>query len=45
MRKHAFCIYSENIGTNQLLGKHASDKRLCYHYNDDTIPLLPKSEI
>ena len=36
MRKPAFCI-CEN--------KHAeADQRLCFHYKDSNIPLLPKSE-
>ena len=30
---------------NQLRGNHATDQRLCFHYIDSTIPLLPKSEI
>ena len=44
VRKHAFCI-CENNGADQLRANRAADQRLCFHYMDSTIPLLPKSEI
>ena len=44
MRKLAFCI-SENKGADQLHCNFAADHRLCFHYKNDAILLLPKSEI
>ena len=44
MRKSAFCI-CENKGADQLYGNRTADHRLCFHYIDSTIPLLPKTEI
>ena len=44
MRKPAFCI-CENKDADQLRGNHEADQRLCFRYTDNTIPLLPKSEI
>ena len=43
MRKPAFCI-CQNKDTDQLRGNCEADQRLCFHYTDNTIPLLPKSE-
>ena len=44
MSKLAFCI-CENKDTDQLRGNREADQRLCFHYTDSTIPLLPISEI
>ena len=44
MRKPAFCI-CENIDADQLRDNREADQRLCFHYRDSKIPLLPKSEI
>ena len=44
MRKPAFCI-CENKDADQLRGNREADLRLCFHYTDNTITLLPKSEI
>ena len=44
MRKPAVCI-CENKDADQLRGNHEADQRLCFHYIDSTIPLLPKYEI
>ena len=44
VRKPAFCI-CENIDADQLRGNREADQRLCFHYIDSTIPLLPKYEI
>ena len=44
MRKPDFCI-CENKDADQLRGNREADQRLCFHYTDSTIPLLPKSEI
>ena len=44
MRKPAFCI-CENKDPDQLRGNREADQRLCFRYMDNTIPLLPKSEI
>ena len=44
MRKPAFCI-CENTDEDQLRGNCEADQRLCFHYTDSTIPLLPKYEI
>ena len=41
MVKPAFCI-CENKDTDQLRGNCEADQRLCFHYTDSTIPLLPK---
>ena len=35
----------ENKDADQLRGSREADQRLCFHYMDSTIPLLPKSEI
>ena len=39
MRKPAFCI-CENKDADQLLSDCAADQRLCFRYNDSTIPLF-----
>ena len=44
MRKPDFCI-CENKDADQLRGSRQADHRLCFRYEDSTIPLLPKSEI
>ena len=44
MRKPAFYI-CENKDADQLRGNREADQRLCFHYTDSRIPLLPKSEI
>ena len=44
MRKLAFCI-CENKDADQLRGNRKADQRLCFRYTDNTISLLPKSEI
>ena len=44
MRKPAFCI-CENKDADQLRGNRKADQRLCFRYTDNTIHLLPKSEI
>ena len=44
MRKPDFCI-CENKGADQLRSNGEADERLCFHYTDSTIPLLPKSKI
>ena len=44
MRKPTFCI-CENKDADQLHGNSEADQRLCFHYTDTTISLLPKSEI
>ena len=44
VRKPTFCI-CENKDADQLHGNREADQRLCFHYTDRTIPLLPKSEI
>ena len=44
IRKPTFCI-CENKDADQLRGNHECDQRLCFHFIDSTIPLLPKSEI
>ena len=41
MRKPTFCI-CENKDADQLRGNREADRRLCFCYNDSTIPLLPK---
>ena len=35
----------ENKGADQLRSNCEADQRLCFHYTDSTIPLLPKPEI
>ena len=44
MRKPAFCI-CENKAADQLCGNCEADQRLCFRYIDNSIPLLPKSEM
>ena len=44
MGKPAFCI-CENKDADQLRCNQEADQRLCFHYIDSTIPLLPKYEI
>ena len=44
MRKPAFSI-CKNKGADQLHSNCAADQRLCFHYIESTIPLLPESEI
>ena len=44
MRKPAFCI-CENKDADQLRGNREADQRLCFHFTDSRIPLLPISEI
>ena len=44
MKKLMFCI-CENKDADQLRGNRKADQRLCFHYIDNTIPLLSKSEI
>ena len=44
VRKPAFGI-CENKDADQLRGNREADQRLCFHYADSTIPLLPKFEI
>ena len=44
MRKPDFSI-CENKDADQLRGDRKADQRLCFHYMDSTIPLLPKYEI
>ena len=43
VRKTFFCI-CENKDADQLRNNCEADQRLCLHYTDSTIPLLPKSE-
>ena len=40
VRKPAFCI-CENKDADQLRGNREADQRLCFHYIDSTISLLP----
>ena len=40
MRKPTFFI-CENKDADQLRGDREADQRLCFHYMDSTIPLLP----
>ena len=44
MRKPFFCT-CENKDADQLCGYREADQRLCFHYRDSTIPLLPKCKI
>ena len=43
MRKPAFYI-CKNKDADQLRGNREANQRLCFHYTDSTIPLLPTSE-
>ena len=40
--KTGFCI-GENKDADQLRGNRVADQRLCFHYLDSTIPILPRS--
>ena len=40
MRNTFFCI-CENKDADQLRGDREADQRLCFHYTDSTIPLIP----
>ena len=42
--KTSFCI-CENKDADQLHGNREADQRLCFRYMDNTIPILPSSEI
>ena len=44
MRKPTFSI-CKNKDAGQLRSHRKADQRLCFRYTDNTIPLLPKSEI
>ena len=44
VRKPAFRV-CESKDADQLGSNCAADQRLCFRYTDNTIPLLPKSEI
>ena len=44
MRKSDFCL-CENKGADQLCSNCEADQLLCFHYTDNTIPLLYKSKI
>ena len=44
MGKPTICI-CENKDADQLRGNREADQRLCFHYSDNTIPLLLNSEI
>ena len=44
VRKPDFCI-CENKDADQLRSNREADQRLCFHYTDSTILLLPKYEI
>ena len=44
MGKPTICI-GENKGADQLRSNCEADQRLCFRYNDSTIPLLSKSKI
>ena len=44
IKTSAFCI-GENKVTDQLCGNRTADQCLCFLYIDNTIPLIPKSEI
>ena len=44
VRKPTICI-CENKDADQLRGNHEADQRLCFHYTDNTLPPLLKSEI
>ena len=44
VRKPDFCI-CENKDADQLSDNREADQRLCFHYTDSTILLLPKHKI
>ena len=44
MGKPTICL-GENKGADQLRSNCEADQRLCFHYTDSAIPLLPKYEI
>ena len=44
MRKLEFCL-GKNKDADQLCSNCTADQRLCFRYNDSTIPLLLKSKI
>ena len=44
VRKPDFGI-CKNKDADQLRGNREAGQRLCFHYTDSTIPLLPNSEI
>ena len=44
VRKPDFCI-CENKDADQLRSNREADQRLCFHYTDSTILLLPKYKI
>ena len=44
IRKPTICL-CENKDADQLCSNCTADQRLCFHYTDNTIPLLLKSEI
>ena len=44
MGKPTICI-GENKDADQLRSNREADQRLCFHFTDSTIPLLPKYEI
>ena len=44
VRKPDFCP-GENKGADQLCSNCEADQCLCFHYMDNTIPLLSKSKI
>ena len=44
IRKPTICI-CENKDADQLRGDREADQRLCFHYLDSAIPLLPKYKI
>ena len=44
MRNPAVCL-CENKDADHLRGNRDADQRLCFHYIDSTIPLLPQYEI
>ena len=44
MGKPTICI-CKNKDADQLRANPEADQRLCFHYTDSTIPLLPKYEI
>ena len=43
MRKLDFCVF-ENKGADQLCSNCTADQRLCFHFMDSTLLLLPKSK-
>ena len=38
-------LHLRNKDADQLRGNPEADQRLCFRYTDNTIPVLPKSEI